>query len=971
MLVWVAWKSITDETHTCFTRMSAGPSASFHRCPRGGYQPLGDQRLDRVAKLNDWQRDRLAEGWAVPAHWHRAGENYRRTGVATWCSSVTVKPPECRADRLATLGSGDRIFHHTLPSGRPGFPVRSVYGSKIELVHNYKVASSALDAYLSCEFGEEGDGDFAVSVFAVRDPIDRFVSAVGEVLQRFLNNQFPNGPCSEAIRRADVKTGAGASRSTAWRRVADAAQLNLTADVLPALVAAFVDDASCCHSGYALDHLQPQSAFATYAQRGIDVLIRYDALEEGIDELARLLNIPWMSPATLPDGRRKCALRQLNDAASRPPNIPSAAALRAALDAQPRLIRRLCDVYHQDFECFGLPRPAVCAAATAETATNAEPTEARLRRIESDGVATYETADAERVACVNVTSKLAMAVLGTTWRWADATGKFAFHEAGSLVTPWGPGRWSVAGAEQRAIGAPPQCLPPAECISAKFGGQTHHLNFSDLLDAFTSVRVGDGDEVRGERVVADDERRAKRRRAGGKDAVAFFRRNSICVPPGTSRAAAALITEDSWMGRSVAWAGSAVELTNLAEPSCEPAGSCSDGNGGMWPLGGPQHGGTERGGLLQCAVRCLDCERCSWVAYSARRRCCVWLSRCDGVVQYSPARMPYSSHGYDPDLHTYSVMRVREGGVPTAAAVALRDNERELQRHYERHPDSCSMTPLQEAASTAGADPPLHTFGPAGVAAHEGTIRDALRWCTNDTAAIVSTRRHAVNPMARMVRHVVVLLDRPDRQRIFLKNRKEGLKELEAFPAVNGYNESELLRAWRDAGVRYRDVELHNKGTIANWLSKFLAVRWQCRERVPFMALLEDDVQVINSAAYRALTCTLAHRMAVGDIPHAMNLDQWGNAYLFDVKWACAAAAHLCRTGMASNIDNALNSFIGVPARERGGAAQYQIIRNLVRAGGGHSAHTSAGFDSLAGRMRKESMAWPACEVCPGGSCND
>ena len=223
--------------------------APSQRCPAGGYmkQDVAASGLDSY----QFQRDRAAAGW-MPTLWQRSGDNYERTGVATWCSAVTAKPPECRADPLATLGHGDRIFHHDLPSGRPGFPVRSVHGGRVEMLHNYKVAGTALKRYMTCEYGEEGDSDFAVSVLAVRDPIDRFVSAVGEVLQRFLNNVCPDGPCTDALRRA------GASRNTAWHRVADAAHFNLTADVLPALVSAFVDDISCCHSGYALDHLQPQ-----------------------------------------------------------------------------------------------------------------------------------------------------------------------------------------------------------------------------------------------------------------------------------------------------------------------------------------------------------------------------------------------------------------------------------------------------------------------------------------------------------------------------------------------------------------------------------------------------------------------------------------------------------------------------------------------------------------------------------------
>ena len=354
---------------------AAGPATTvFQRCPRGGYLAEHGRLAD---ELSDWQRGQMARGW-TPTPWQGKSDNYKDTGVATWCSSVTAKPPECRHDPLATLGRGDRVFNRRMQSsGKPGFPVRSVHGGRVELLHNYKVAGTALKRCMTCEYGTEADTDHVLSVLPVRDPIDRFVSAVGEVLQRFLNNVCPDGPCKSTYQLPR------ATRNTAWRRVAldPPVRGNLTAAVLPALMAAFVDDASCCHSGYALDHLQPQSAFATYAVRGIDLLLRYDRIKEGLDELARRVAaaaLPGSSSGNTGTGsdtdfrrrRNNCSLGRANDAASRPPNIPSAAALRAALEAQPHLMRRLCDVYHQDFACFGLTWPAECS--TSKTASRDE-----------------------------------------------------------------------------------------------------------------------------------------------------------------------------------------------------------------------------------------------------------------------------------------------------------------------------------------------------------------------------------------------------------------------------------------------------------------------------------------------------------------------------------------------------------------------------------------------------------------------
>ena len=84
----------------------------------------------------------------------------------------------------------DEIWHQSLPSGMPGHPVRSVFNNKIEFIHNYKAASSAVAAFLSCAYGREVDSSvFEASVFVVRDPIDRFISAVGDG-----RKSLPSGP---------------------------------------------------------------------------------------------------------------------------------------------------------------------------------------------------------------------------------------------------------------------------------------------------------------------------------------------------------------------------------------------------------------------------------------------------------------------------------------------------------------------------------------------------------------------------------------------------------------------------------------------------------------------------------------------------------------------------------------------------------------------------------------------------------
>ena len=347
------------------------------------------------------QREAISAGWQP--HGNRDpnyGHTYERTGTSTWCSFNSARPAKCQHDSKPAM-MPDEIWHQSLPSGMPGHPVRSVFNNKIEFIHNYKAASSAVAAFLSCAYGREVDSSvFEASVFVVRDPIDRFISAVGEMLRRYVrsstlcpcsNQQLPsraplpsaqvndhcppgpNGPvlCSHSTMRPaftdmfsdemDFKgrrkeTLEEAMGSTRWWPLARSKGVG--ADVLAELLTAFVDDIQCCHSAYSMDHFSAQSVFAaTYATRGIDVVIKVSNLESGLQQLTQRVQ------STAPPGQ--CELSsQMNSAATNKgsvaagDNLPSSSDLRAALTGDH--IRELCKIYAQDYTCFDLPLPTEC-----------------------------------------------------------------------------------------------------------------------------------------------------------------------------------------------------------------------------------------------------------------------------------------------------------------------------------------------------------------------------------------------------------------------------------------------------------------------------------------------------------------------------------------------------------------------------------------------------------------------------------
>ena len=355
---------------------SAAEIDKLASCPRGSYLDYR-QRAKAAAALLASQRSHVADGW-LPYGLPGKGREYARRGVVSvWCSDNWPKPAVCQHDPLRPM-MPDQIFYETMPSGGVGLPLRSVFGNRIEFIHNFKAASSTVSAFFSCAYGREMDSDaFDLSVFVVRDPIDRFISAVGELLRRYVNDHCPEDvtgavKCSHDMMMSPAFTDLNADRSdflavreetldeamksTLWWPFAQTNGVGL--HVVTQLLTAFIGDIQCCHSSYAMDHFNPQSLFATYASRGIDVVISTADLEAGLEQV--LARVPSVAPAGQCKLSREKNSASTNKASAAGDNLPSTAELRAALTDDH--IRQLCEIYAQDYSCFAewLPLPPEC-----------------------------------------------------------------------------------------------------------------------------------------------------------------------------------------------------------------------------------------------------------------------------------------------------------------------------------------------------------------------------------------------------------------------------------------------------------------------------------------------------------------------------------------------------------------------------------------------------------------------------------
>ena len=105
------------------------------------------------------------------------------------------------------------------------------------------------------------------------------------------------------------------------------------------------------------------------------------------------------------------------------------------------------------------------------------------------------------------------------------------------------------------------------------------------------------------------------------------------------------------------------------------------------------------------------------------------------------------------------------------------------------------------------------------------------------------TGDHACGGMPIVV--VVMSLLTPERAQ-WVEELRTAMPDLVVMRSVSGYNQTEARLALRRAGLRFHALckQWERWGNVATHASRFLAFEWQSRCRVPYMALLEDDLRL-------------------------------------------------------------------------------------------------------------------------------
>ena len=141
------------------------------------------------------------------------------------------------------------------------------------------------------------------------------------------------------------------------------------------------------------------------------------------------------------------------------------------------------------------------------------------------------------------------------------------------------------------------------------------------------------------------------------------------------------------------------------------------------------------------------------------------------------------------------------------------------------------------------------------------------------------------------------------------------LPSLTLFRSVNGFDKQETTRALANSHMKYHLMtycsftRFGTFGSLANYLTKFYALQHQVSHRLPFMAMLEDDMwlkdgfgQFVEAAVKRHFA---GHRG--NDAPDLIVLGTWGEGYVTSLNSARRVLRSLQRQGIPQNVDIMLN----------------------------------------------------------------
>ena len=140
----------------------------------------------------------------------------------------------------------------------------------------------------------------------------------------------------------------------------------------------------------------------------------------------------------------------------------------------------------------------------------------------------------------------------------------------------------------------------------------------------------------------------------------------------------------------------------------------------------------------------------------------------------------------------------------------------------------------------------------------------------------------------------------------FVNKNIETLPEIKIFKSINGYNIKETINECLKSKLIFHNLEYPTYGTLANFLTKVNAFKYQVENNIEYMCLIEDDLIIednfknfIENLLYLLKDCNM------------LRLCNWGEGYVTSIDGAKNILNHLYNDGIIKNVDNQLRECCG------------------------------------------------------------
>lgn len=127
--------------------------------------------------------------------------------------------------------------------------------------------------------------------------------------------------------------------------------------------------------------------------------------------------------------------------------------------------------------------------------------------------------------------------------------------------------------------------------------------------------------------------------------------------------------------------------------------------------------------------------------------------------------------------------------------------------------------------------------------------------------------------------------------------------QIKILPSVDGRDKELVKKILKETNLSFYQTGFKTYGTLAVFLSKFLAWEKQIKENIPYMCLIEDDIEL-----YENFLPFLEEKKYMLDSPsvNILRLGDWGEAYLTSFDSAKRLIEKIQTDGIRRNIDEQL-----------------------------------------------------------------